>query len=68
MYTFKSLRIGIGQLKELSLVGKVNNLFNKKYEPNGYTYSYISSSQLVTANYYFPMAGTNFMIAVNVRL
>lgn len=68
IYTFKSLKIGTGQLKELSIAGQVNNIFNKKYEPNGYTYSYISGNQLVTSNYYFPMAGTNFMITVNVRM
>jgi iron complex outermembrane receptor protein len=54
-------------MKEMNIVGQLNNVFNKKYEPNGYTYSYISGG-MVTENYYFPMAGTNFMIAVNVRL
>jgi len=55
-------------LKEVNIIGQVNNVFNKKYEPNGYTYSYISGGGEVTENYYFPMAGTNFMIAVNVKL
>ncbi len=55
-------------LKEISLIGQVNNLLNKKYEPNGYTYSYIWGGETVTENYYFPMAGRNFMIAVNVKL
>jgi iron complex outermembrane receptor protein len=46
---------------------QVNNIFNEKYEPNGYTYNYISAGELVVNNYYFPMAGTNFMVALNVK-
>jgi iron complex outermembrane receptor protein len=55
-------------LKEVNIIGQVNNLFGKKYEPNGYTYSYFAGGETVTENYYFPMAGTNFMIGVNLRL
>jgi iron complex outermembrane receptor protein len=47
---------------------RVNNLFDIQYEPNGYTYSYQYGGQLVTENYYFPMAGINFLFAVNVTL
>lgn len=54
--------------KEWRLIGQVNNVFNKKYEPNGFTYNYISSGALVTENGYYPMAGTNFMIGFNVKL
>ena len=63
IYTIKTKWV-----KEINIIGQVFNLLNEKYEPNGYTYSYISANQTVTENYYFPMAGTNFMIAVNVRL
>lgn len=55
-------------LKELNITGQVNNIFNSKYEPNGYTYSYIYGGNRITESFYFPMAGTNFMVAVNVRL
>jgi iron complex outermembrane recepter protein len=55
-------------LKELNIIGQLNNIFNKKYEPNGYTYNYIYGGELIVNNYYFPMAGTNFMLGVNVRL
>lgn len=54
-------------LKELSITGQVNNVFDKKYEPNGYTFSYIWGGETVTENFYFPMTGTNFMIGVNFR-
>ncbi len=55
-------------LKEIKLIGQVNNIFNRKYEPNGYTYSYVFDGSVTADNYYFPMAGTNFMIGVNIRL
>jgi len=55
-------------LKELNIIAQVNNVFGKKYEPNGYTYSYFLGGTTVTENYYFPMAGTSFMIGVNIRL
>lgn len=54
--------------KEWNIIGQLNNVFNKKYEPNGYTFSYISAGQFTTENYYFPMAGTNFMLAINIKL
>lgn len=54
--------------KEWSINGCINNLFDTQYEPNGYTFSYISGGQLTTENYYFPMAGINFMLGINIRL
>jgi iron complex outermembrane receptor protein len=54
-------------LKETNIIVQLNNVFNKKYEPNGYSFSYIYGGELTTENYYFPMAGFNFMIGVNMR-
>jgi iron complex outermembrane recepter protein len=51
----------------------VYNIFNKLYEPNGYTFSYFlpgegeTGRQLITENFYYPMAGTNFLAGVKVR-
>lgn len=51
----------------------VYNIFNRLYEPNGYTFSYFlpgegeTGRQLVTENFYYPMAGTNFLAGVKVR-
>lgn len=55
-------------VRNIDLVLQVNNLFNKKYEPNGYTFSYFYGNQLTTENYYFPMAGINWLVGFNVRL
>ena len=50
--------------KEWNIIGQVNNVFNKKYEPNGYTYGYIYDGNRVTENFYFPMAGTNLCTGI----
>jgi iron complex outermembrane receptor protein len=55
-------------LKETDFIIQLNNVLNKRYEPNGYTYSYFSGASLTTENYYFPMAGINFIAAINIRL
>lgn len=52
---------------EWRIIGQVNNVFNRKYEPNGYTYSYRYNNELTTENGYYPMAGTNFMLGVNIK-
>jgi iron complex outermembrane receptor protein len=57
-----------GWLKNTNIIVQIYNLFNKKYEPNGYTYSYYENNSLVTQNYYFPMAGINWMAGVNIKL
>lgn len=54
-------------LKETNLILQLNNVFNKKYEPNGYSFSYIYGGNLTTENFYFPMAGFNFMLGVNLK-
>jgi iron complex outermembrane receptor protein len=53
---------------EISLTLQCNNIWNQLYETNGYTYSYIYDGNLTTENFFFPMAGTNGMIGVNVKL
>ena len=53
--------------KATNFIVQLNNVFNKKYEPNGYSFSYIYGGALTTENFYFPMAGFNFMVGVNVK-
>lgn len=45
---------------------QVNNLFDVRYEPNGYTYSYMAGGAMTTENYFFPMAGRNMMIGLSI--
>ncbi len=54
--------------KSTDIILQLNNVFNKKYEANGYTFSYIYGGQTVTENYYFPMAPFNWMLGINIRI
>lgn len=54
--------------KGIDLLFHLNNAFDARYEPNGYTFSYIYGNSLATENYYFPMAGRNFLLGLNIRL
>jgi iron complex outermembrane receptor protein len=54
-------------IKATNIILQLNNVFSKKYEPNGYSYSYIYGGAVTTQNSYFPMAGFNFMLGVNVK-
>jgi iron complex outermembrane receptor protein len=53
--------------KETNIILQLNNVFNKRYEPNGYSFSYIYGGEVSTENCYFPMAGFNFMLGVNLK-
>jgi iron complex outermembrane recepter protein len=55
------------KMPRVNFILQVNNVFDALYEPNGYTYSYYSGGELTTENYYFPMAGRNVMVGVNVK-
>lgn len=55
-------------LKNTQFILQLNNVFSKKYEPNGYTFSYVYGGVLTTENFYFPMAGFNAMVGVNIKL
>ena len=53
--------------REIVLVARMNNIWDRMYESNGYTYSYMYDKSLVRENFYFPMAGRNLMFAVNMK-
>ena len=54
-------------ISEVNFYVQANNIFSKKYEPNGYTFSYINQGKLTTENFYFPMAPINFVVGINIR-
>jgi iron complex outermembrane receptor protein len=54
-------------VKHIGLNLLVNNLFNTLYEPNGYTFSYISGGQETTENFYYPQATRNLLVSLNMR-
>ncbi len=63
-----SWKIPFRGLRETRLILQVMNLLNKQYEPNGYTYPYIFNNQLIADNAFYPMAGRNFLLALNISL
>ncbi|MEP6683002.1 MAG: outer membrane beta-barrel protein, partial [Parafilimonas sp.] len=71
-YFTEDFRLNYSLYKKLfnriDFIVAVNNLFNKLYQPNANTYPYMYNGDVVNDNYYYPAAGTNFMIGLNVRL
>ncbi|QNL51002.1 TonB-dependent receptor [Olivibacter sp. SDN3] len=64
-----SYNLAFRGVKNLGISLLVNNLFNEKYESNGYTYSSIFQGDptVYASNFYFPQAGTNFLLGLNVK-
>jgi iron complex outermembrane receptor protein len=55
-------------ISSIELLFQVNNIWNKLYAPNGYTFSYLFNNQMSINNYYYPMAERNVMIGLNINL
>jgi len=55
-------------LKEITLSVLVNNIFDKKYESNGYTWGYLAHFYEARENYYYPQAGMNFLAMVTLKI
>jgi iron complex outermembrane receptor protein len=54
------------KMREISFNLLVNNMLNSLYSSNGYTYSYIYE-KLITENFYYPQAGTNFLVGLTFK-
>lgn len=54
-------------IREIGLNLMLNNILDKKYVSNGYTFSYISGGEFTTVNYFYPQAGFNFLLGVNLK-
>ncbi|PST85193.1 TonB-dependent receptor [Pedobacter yulinensis] len=69
-YHVGNIRLGydfsFSSVRNVNLGLLVSNIFNKMYASNGYTYGY-KSGTVVRENFYFPQAGTNFLLSLNVR-
>ena len=67
-YYVQDARLIYNYKKQADLFFQVSNLFSKKYEPNGYSFSYINGGTQTTEKFYYPMAPVNFMAGVNIKL
>ncbi len=60
-------------IKSITFSGLVNNLFNVKYESNGYFYTYDDdwsipeSITTIEGTGYYPQAGINFLLGINAK-
>jgi iron complex outermembrane receptor protein len=59
-------KVPVKTFKETRLVVQVFNVLNRMYAPNGYTYPYVSGGSLIADNYFYPVAGTHLMAALNI--
>jgi iron complex outermembrane receptor protein len=70
-YLLNNIRIGYSFgwkfLKEIHLGILMNNVFDQKYESNGYTYSYLFGGETTTENFYYPQAGFNVMSNLTIK-
>ena len=70
-YFINDLRIGYSWkpkgMREISLSGLVNNVFDVAYSSNGYTYGYFGGPTEYRQNFYYPQAGRNFMLMLALR-
>jgi len=54
-------------LKEICFNLLVSNLFNEEYESNAWVYSYIYGGTRYKMDGYFPQAGTNILMGVDIK-
>lgn len=71
-YTYTNLRISYTFLfarfaQELELFAQANNLFNAKYESNGWIYSYYYGNSRFADAAFYPQAGINFLGGIRLR-
>lgn len=60
--------VALPAVPELSFDLSLNNIFNRLYESNGFTYSYLEGGALHTSNAYFPQAGFNWLLGIGLKL
>lgn len=62
-YQFDELNV----VKSITLSLQVNNLFDVRYESNGYTFGWIAGGEERFFNYYYPQAGRHLMTNLKIR-
>jgi iron complex outermembrane receptor protein len=67
-YTTQDIRLKYTLKKGPVFTLLLNNVLNKIYSSNGYTYSYRYAGAMTTENFYYPQAGFNFLVGVVIRL
>lgn len=71
-YLVNDLRLGynfggLSLVKNIKASVQFNNIFDEKYETNGYTFGFISGGETQYFNFYYPQAGRNFLARLSVE-
>ncbi len=56
-----------GFARELSFSLLANNVFDKMYSSNGYTWGYLGGGEEYRENYFYPQVGRNFLVMVGIK-
>jgi iron complex outermembrane receptor protein len=71
-YTFSNIGINYSFVKfgmsEIKVGVLVNNIFDKQYVNNGYTWGYANSGERQDENFYYPQAGRNFLVRLSLNM
>jgi iron complex outermembrane recepter protein len=59
--------LSLAPFREAGLTLMLNNVLDKSYESNGYTYSYIYGGTQTTQNFFYPQAGFNCLVGLNLK-
>lgn len=62
-----SYSLKLSKFKEIQFNALINNLFNKMYSSNGYTWVYLYDGSQSEGNGLYPQAGTNFIGGVTLK-
>jgi iron complex outermembrane receptor protein len=62
-YSFSALK-----MKAININVAVYNIFDNFYESNGYTFGYRGGGNEIRENFFYPQAGTNFMIGLTLKI
>lgn len=62
-----SYNFSLSSVENVNISLLVNNILDEEYSSNGYTFGYAGGEYVVRENYYYPQAGRNFLLALNLR-
>jgi iron complex outermembrane recepter protein len=60
-------KFSIRNIKEIIIILRANNIFDEEYEANGYSSPYAFGGTVYNYNGYYPQAGRNFQVGLNLR-
>ncbi|WP_425390080.1 TonB-dependent receptor [Ekhidna sp.] len=62
-----SYNFTVSSIENVNISLLVNNILDVEYSSNGYTFGYAGGDYIVRENYFYPQAGRNFLMALNLR-